>query len=72
MTIGIKGSGMNDGFATIEENCVLGSGSKILGKLSVGKNSTIGANVVITKDIPSDSIVTTTSKVIIKSKNANN
>jgi len=66
VTIGIKGSGMNDGFATIEENCVLGTGSKILGILTVGKNSTIGANVVVTKDIPANSTVIMSSKIIIK------
>jgi serine O-acetyltransferase len=66
VTIGIKGSGVNDGFATIEENCILGSGSKILGKLTIGQNSTIGANVVVTKDIPANSTVIMSSKIIIK------
>ena len=59
---------MNDGFATIEENCVLGAGAKILGRLTIGKNSTIGANVVVTKDIPENPIVTDTSKLVIRSK----
>lgn len=72
VTIGIKGSGKNDGFATIENDCVLGAGAKILGKLTVGENSTIGANVVIIKDIPSNSVVTSDSKIIIREKYANN
>jgi len=72
VTIGIKGSQNNDGFATIEENCILGAGAKILGKLTIGANSIIGANVVITKDIPKNSIVTTENRLIIKEKNVSN
>jgi len=69
VTIGIKGSKRSDGFATIEENCILGAGAKILGKLTIGANSVIGANVVVTKDIPKNSIVTTTAKIVIKHNN---
>lgn len=68
VTIGIKGSGKNDGFATIENDCVLGAGCKILGKLTIGANSMIGANVVITKDIPKNSTVFTENKLIVKEK----
>lgn len=69
VTIGIKGNNKpDDGFATIEENCILGAGTKILGKLTIYKNSIIGANVVITRDIPSNSIVTTSAKIVIRQK----
>lgn len=63
VTIGIKGTPNNDGFATIESDCVLGAGSKILGKITIGQNSIIGANVVVTKPIPANSIVTLDSKL---------
>jgi serine O-acetyltransferase len=66
VTIGIKGNKMSDGFATIEENCILGAGAKILGKLTIGMNSIIGANVVVIKDIPQRSIVTTSAKIVIR------
>ncbi|AXT69683.1 hypothetical protein R8N28_22650 [Vibrio sp. Vb1554] len=41
----------------IEENVVLGAGSKILGNVTIGRNSIVGANVVVTIDIPENSIV---------------
>jgi len=70
VTIGIKGNNkLDDGFATIEENCILGAGAKILGKLTIGANSVIGANVVLTKDIPKNSTVTTTAKIVIRQNN---
>lgn len=53
VTIGIKGGGFNDGFPTIKKNCVLGSGAKILGNIIIGSGSIIGANCVVTTDIPS-------------------
>ncbi|MFT3737380.1 MAG: hypothetical protein QM786_01345 [Breznakibacter sp.] len=57
VTLGIKGSGLNEGFPTIKDNCVLGSGAKLLGNIVVGSGSIIGANCVVTSDIPPMSIV---------------
>ena len=42
---------------TLEENVVVGSGAQILGPVVIGKNSLIGANAVITKDVPEKSIM---------------
>lgn len=36
---------------------MIGVGAKILGNIIIGKNTKIGANAVVTKDIPNDSIV---------------
>ena len=36
---------------TIENNCVLGAGSKILGNITIGAGSTIGANQVGTRSL---------------------
>ena len=41
---------------------------KILGSVTIGKNSIIGANVVVTKDIPINSIVTTDTKLLIRER----
>ena len=41
----------------IESDVILGAGSCVLGSVVVGKNSIIGANAVITTDIPSGSVV---------------
>ena len=42
---------------TLEDNVVVGSGAQILGPIVVGKNSLIGANAVVTKDVPEKSIM---------------
>lgn len=64
VTLGIKGNGINDGFPTIEENCTIGAGAKIFGKINIGANSIIGANTVVTDDIPSNSIVTNNKPIV--------
>ena len=42
---------------TIGDNVVIGAGAKILGAITVGENSRIGANAVVVKNIPPDSVV---------------
>ena len=42
---------------TINDNVIIGAGAKVLGPISVGKNSKIGANSVVTKNVPSNSTV---------------
>ncbi len=41
----------------IEDNVVIGAGAKIIGPVTVGSGSVIGANVVVVKDIPANSLV---------------
>ena len=42
---------------TLEDNVVVGSGAQILGPITIGKNSLIGANAVVTKNVPDKSIM---------------
>ena len=42
---------------TLEDNVVVGSGAQILGPVVIGKNSLIGANAVVTKNVPEKSIM---------------
>jgi len=42
---------------TLENNVVVGSGAQILGPVVVGKNSKIGANAVVTKNVPENAIM---------------
>ena len=42
---------------TLQDNVVVGSGAQILGPIVVGKNSLIGSNAVVTKDVPEKSIM---------------
>ena len=41
----------------ISDNVVIGAGAKVLGPISVGKNSKIGANSVVTKNVPANTVV---------------
>ena len=42
---------------TLKDNVVVGSGAQILGPVTVGKNAKIGANAVVTKDVPQNAIM---------------
>lgn len=39
---------------TLKEGVVVGAGAKILGNITIGKNSKIGANSVVVKNVPSN------------------
>ena len=41
----------------IENNVYIGSGAKILGGIEIGDGSVIGANAVVTHDVPANSLV---------------
>ncbi len=41
----------------IGNNVVIGSGAKILGRVTIGDNAKIGANQVIREDVPANSII---------------
>ena len=42
---------------TLKNNVVVGSGAQVLGPVTVGENAKIGANAVVTKDVPEKSIM---------------
>ncbi len=42
---------------TVKDNVTIGAGAKILGPLTIGENSKIGANSAVIKDVPPDSTV---------------
>ena len=42
---------------TLEDNVVIGSGAQILGPITIGKNSLIGSNSVVTKNVPEKSVM---------------
>ena len=46
------------GSAKIGDQCFIGTNSVICPNVSIGENSKIGAGVVVKKDIPADSIIT--------------
>ncbi len=42
---------------TLLDNVVVGSGAQVLGPVVVGKNAKIGANAVVTKDVPENAVM---------------
>ena len=42
---------------TLLDNVVVGSGAQVLGPIVVGKNAKIGANAVVTKDVPENAVM---------------
>ena len=42
---------------TLKSNVVVGSGAQVLGPIVVGENAKIGANAVVTKDVPENAVM---------------
>ena len=42
---------------TLKDNVVVGSGAQILGPVVIGENAKIGANAVVTKDVPENAVM---------------
>ena len=42
---------------TLKNNVVVGSGAQVLGPIVVGENAKIGANAVVTKDVPANAVM---------------
>jgi serine O-acetyltransferase len=42
---------------TLEEDVVVGAGAKILGPITIGARTRVGANAVVVKNVPPDSVV---------------
>lgn len=57
VTIGRSNRGKNKGFPTIGSRVYIGPGAKVIGKINIGNDVTIGANCVVTRDIPDNAVV---------------
>lgn len=56
---------------TLEEGVVVGAGAKILGAITIGQNSRIGANAVVVKPVPPNSVVVgIPGQVVLRSRGA--
>ena len=42
---------------TLKNNVVVGSGAQVLGPVIVGENAKVGANAVVTKDVPANAVM---------------
>ena len=57
VTLGGTGKERGKRHPNIGNNVVIGAGAKILGNITIGDNSYIGANAVVIKDVPDNSTV---------------
>ena len=48
----------------IEDDVYIGAGAKILGNIKIGRGAIIGANAVVTKDVPAYSTVVGANRII--------
>jgi serine O-acetyltransferase len=57
VTIGRANRGRNKGYPVLGDNVYIGPGAVIAGSVRVGNNVAIGANCVVTSDVPDDAVV---------------
>jgi serine O-acetyltransferase len=57
VTLGQANRGRNKGYPTLGDNIYIGPGAKIVGAVKIGNNVAIGANCVVTRNIPDNSVV---------------
>ena len=57
VTLGGTGKERGKRHPTIGDNVVIGAGAKVLGNITVGNDSMIGANAVVIRDVPEHSTV---------------
>jgi serine O-acetyltransferase len=50
------GTAKDNGYPIIEDDVWIGAGARILGPITIGARSRIGANAVVLKDVPPDSV----------------
>jgi serine O-acetyltransferase len=57
VTLGGTGFARGKRHPTLEDSVTVGSGAKLLGPVTVGRNAKIGANTVVIEDVPSETTV---------------
>ena len=65
VTIGRVFNGKQAGVPIIGDNVVIFAGAKILGNLLIRNDAVIGANAVVTNDVPNNSVVAGVPAIVI-------
>lgn len=68
VVFGNKTEEPDDSPVIVGDNCYFGLGCKIFGSVRIGNNVTVGANAVVTKDIPDNAVVGGVPAKVIKIK----
>ena len=64
VTIGKTHFGKHFGHPEIGNNVLIYAGAKICGKIRIGDNVIVGANAVITEDVPDNCVVVGHNKIV--------
>lgn len=71
VTIGRVHEGKKAGVPIIGDNVTIFAGAKVIGNIRIGNNVTVGANSVVTSDVPDNAIVAGVPARILRIKNIN-
>ena len=52
------------GVPVVEDNVFIGAGAKVLGPIRIGRGATVGANAVVTRDVPSHCTVVGVNRIL--------
>lgn len=69
VTLGGTGNHHGKRHPTIKNNVIISSGAKVLGPITIGENSKIGANAVVLKDVPDNATVVGIPAKVVKLNN---
>jgi len=60
------------GAPSIGDNCIIGAGAKIIGRVHIGNNVRIGANAVVVIDVPDNAtVILPPMRIIMKDSSTN-
>ena len=63
VTIGGRLPGVNEA-PVVEDGVYIGAGAKVLGNIRIGRKAVIGANAVVTRDVPAGATVVGANRII--------
>lgn len=66
VTIGAPSARRRDDMPTLGDEVYVGAGSRIIGKVTIGDRVLIGANALVTQDVPADCKVTSTAGIDVR------
>lgn len=64
VTIGDSGVDGKPGSPVVGDNVLLGAGCRVLGPIKVGEGAVIGANAVVTKDVPPHATIVGANRLV--------
>lgn len=66
VTLGARVPGKNEA-PVIEDGVYLGAGARVLGAVRIGRNAVVGANAVVTRDVPAGATVVGFNRILVES-----